>query len=78
MMVIFKKEKKNFEKIERFMTDEDFHERNVFKVKFPNTKLLLCHFHICRSFRREITVKKNETHREGENSLPKIIIKYCI
>ena len=58
MMVIFKKEKKNFEKIERFMTDEDFNERNVFKVKFPNTKLLLCHFHICRSFRKEITVKK--------------------
>ena len=66
-MVIFKKEKKNFEKIERFMTDEDFNERNVFKVKFPNTKLLLCHFHICRSIRKEITVKKNETHRGGEN-----------
>ena len=41
MMVVYKKEKENFEKIERFMTDEDFNERNVFKVKFPKTKLLL-------------------------------------
>ena len=58
MMVIFKKEKENFEKIERIMTHKDFDERNVFKVKFPNTKLLLCNFHIRHSFRREITVKK--------------------
>ena len=58
MMVIFKKEKENFEKIERIMMHKDINERNLFKVKFPNTKLLLCHFHICHSFRREITVKK--------------------
>ena len=41
MMVVYKKEKENFEKTVRFMTDEDFNERNVFKVKFPKTKLLL-------------------------------------
>ena len=64
MMVIFKKEKKNFEKIERFMTDEDFNERNVFKVKFPNTKFLVCLFHICRSFQRDITVKKMKLTEE--------------
>ena len=53
MMVIFKKEKESFEKIERFMTDEDFNEQNVFKVKFPKTTLSLSYI----SFEREITVK---------------------
>ena len=55
MIVIFKKQKENFENNERIMTDKDFNERNVFKVKFPNTKSLLCHFHICLTFRREKT-----------------------
>ena len=55
MIVIFKKQKENFENNERIMTDKDFNERNVFKLKFPNTKLLLCHFHICLTFRREKT-----------------------
>ena len=53
MMVIFKKEKESFEKIERSMTDEDFNEQNVFKVKFPKTTLSLSYI----SFEREITVK---------------------
>ena len=53
MMVFFKKEKESFEKIERFMTDEDFNEQNVFKVKFPKTTLSLSYI----SFEREITVK---------------------
>ena len=41
MIVIFKKQKENFENNERIMTDKDFNERNVFKVKSPKTKLLL-------------------------------------
>ena len=53
MMVIFKKEKESFEKIERSMTDEDLNEQNVFKVKFPKTTLSLSYI----SFEREITVK---------------------
>ena len=53
MMVIFKKEKESFEKIEKFMADEDFNEQNVFKVKFPKTTLSLSYI----SFEREITVK---------------------
>ena len=53
MMVIFKKEKESFEKIERSMTDEDFNEQNVFKVKFPKTTLSLSYI----SFEREIRVK---------------------
>ena len=53
MMVIFKKEKESFEKIERSMADEDFNEQNVFKVKFPKTTLSLSYI----SFEREITVK---------------------
>ena len=53
MMVIFKKEKESFEKIERFMTDEDSNEQNVFKVKFPKTTLSLSYI----LFEREITVK---------------------
>ena len=53
MMVIFKKEKESFEKIERFMTDEDFNEQNAFKVKFSKTTLSLSYI----SFEREITVK---------------------
>ena len=53
MMVIFNKEKESFEKIERFMADEDFNEQNVFKVKLPKTTLSLSYI----SFKREITVK---------------------
>ena len=53
MMVIFKKEKESFEKIERFMTDEVFNEQNAFKVKFSKTTLSLSYI----SFEREITVK---------------------
>ena len=41
MMIVFKKEKESLEKIERIMTDKDFNERYVFKVKFPKTKFLL-------------------------------------
>ena len=53
MMVIFKKEKESFEKIERFMTDGVFNEQNAFKVKFSKTTLSLSYI----SFEREITVK---------------------
>ena len=53
MMVIFKKEKESFEKIERFVTDEDFNEQNAFKVTFSKTTLSLSYI----SLEREITVK---------------------
>ena len=75
MMVVYKKEKENFENIERFMTDEDFNERNVFKVKFPKTKLLLSNMPFVFE---DNNSKINGTQHGRENSLPKNIIKYCI
>ena len=74
-MVVYKQEKENFEKIARFMTDEDFNERNVFKVNFQK---LNCYFQICRSFSKINNSKINGTQRGRENSLPKNILKYCI
>ena len=75
MMVVFKKEKESFEKIERIMTDKDFNERYVFKVKFPKTKLLLSFMSLVSKINNS---KINGTHRGRKNSLPKNIIKYCI
>ena len=75
MMVVFKKEKENFEKIERIMTDKDFNERYVFKVKFPKNKLLLSYMSLLSKINNS---KINGTHRGRENSVPKNIIEYCI
>ena len=40
------------------MADKDFVERDVLKEKFPDTKVLICLFHVLKTFCREFTVEK--------------------
>ena len=47
------------------MSDKHFTERSVFKKEFPQSFLIICLFHILRSFKREITCEKLEL-RTGE------------
>jgi len=40
------------------ISDKDFLERDVFRAEFPNASVLICLFHVLRSFRREVTCEK--------------------
>ena len=40
------------------MADKDFMERDVLKEKFPDAQVLICLFHVLKTFRREITIDK--------------------
>jgi zinc finger SWIM domain-containing protein 3 len=40
------------------MADKDFIERDALKAEFPEVSILICLFHVLRTFRREITTEK--------------------
>ena len=40
------------------MTDKDFIESDALKAEFPDATILICLFHVLRTFRREITSDK--------------------
>jgi len=40
------------------MSDKDFSERSIFLQEFLQANLLICLYHVLRTFRREITSKK--------------------
>ena len=40
------------------MSDKDFIERDDLKSQFPEASILICLFHVLRTFRREITCEK--------------------
>ena len=40
------------------LIDKDFIERDAFKAEFPDASILICLFHVLRTFRREITCDK--------------------
>ncbi len=40
------------------MADKDFIERDALKAEFPEASILICLFHVLRTFRREITTVK--------------------
>ena len=40
------------------MADKDMTERDVLAAEFPSAELLICLFHMFRSFRREVVVDK--------------------
>ena len=40
------------------ISDKDFLECDVFRAEFPNASVLICLFHVLRSFRREVTCEK--------------------
>ena len=40
------------------MADKDLIEKDALKAEFPETAILICLFHVLRTFRREITTDK--------------------
>jgi zinc finger SWIM domain-containing protein 3 len=58
MAEIFKKHNLNWEKTSTIMSDKDFIERDALKSQFPEASILICLFHVLRTFRREITCEK--------------------
>ena len=58
MALIFKNHNKDWVRTLTIMSDKDFTERNVLLQEFPGAKLLICLYHVLRTFRREITSNK--------------------
>ena len=58
MMDTFKKCNAEWERVHVLMADKDIGERDVLKQCLPNACVLICLFHIPRSFRREIICEK--------------------
>ena len=58
MMETFKKRNSNWQKVRVVMADKDMDERNVIKEAFPSASMLICLFHVLRTFRREISCEK--------------------
>ena len=62
LLSVFKEENSKSCEVRAFMTDKDITERQVIKELFENASLLICLFHTLRSFKREVSVKKNGYH----------------
>lgn len=58
MTEIFQQHNKEWCKTVTIMADKDFTERNVFLQQFPMANLLICLFHVLKTFRREITSER--------------------
>ena len=58
MAEIFKKHNCRWSDTVTIMADKDFIERDAFKAEFPEASILICLFHVLRTFRREITTDK--------------------
>ena len=58
MAKIFKNHNPNWGKTKTIMSDKDFIERDALKSQFPDASILICLFHVLRTFRREITCEK--------------------
>ena len=56
MAMIFKKHNSNWKKTSTIIISDK--ERDVFKSEFPQASILICLFHVLRTFRREITSEK--------------------
>lgn len=58
MTEIFQQHNEEWRKTVTIMADKDFTERNIFLQQFPQANLLICLFHVLKTFRREITSEK--------------------
>ena len=58
MTEIFQQYNEEWCKTVTIMADKDFTERNIFLQQFPQANLLICLFHVLKTFRREITSEK--------------------
>lgn len=54
----FKANNPSFTKTKVIMADKDINERDVFTHEIPNATILICQFHVLRTFNREITTEK--------------------
>jgi len=75
MSEIFKKHNPSWIKTTSIMAHKDFVERDVLKAKFPNAQILICLFHVLKTFRREITVEKLGVTTAERNLVLEIIQK---
>lgn len=55
MVQAFKQFNTPWEKVKTVMSDKDFVERSVMRDEFPKASLIICLFHVLRTFRREVT-----------------------
>ena len=58
MAEIFKKHNPSWENTKTIMSDKDFIERDALTSQFPDSSILICLFHVLRTFHREITCDK--------------------
>lgn len=58
MMETFKNRNSNWQKVRVVMADKDMDERHVIKEAFPSAYMLICLFHVLRTFKREISCEK--------------------
>ena len=58
MAEIFQAHNEQWHNTVTIMADKDFTERNIFQQQFPQANLLVCSFHVLKTFRREITSEK--------------------
>lgn len=58
MTEIFQQYNEEWCKTVTIMADKDFTERNIFLQQFPQANLLICLFHVLKTFRREITSER--------------------
>ena len=72
---IFKKHNPSWIKMTTIMADKDFVERDVLKEKFPDAQVLICLFHVLKTFRREITAEKLGVTTAERNLVLEIIQK---
>lgn len=57
-LTIFKEENESWQYMASVMTDKDFMERDVVRTLFPSASLLICRYHVLRTFRCEVTCDK--------------------
>lgn len=58
MTEIFQQYNEEWCKTVTIKADKDFTERNIFLQQFPQATLLICLFHVLKTFRREITSER--------------------
>jgi zinc finger SWIM domain-containing protein 3 len=58
MIQVFKVNNPGHTKVKAIMSDKDFVERLVLHDELPQASMLICLFHVLRTFRREVTCEK--------------------
>lgn len=58
MIQTFKQSNPPWEHVQAIMSDKDFVEQPVMREEFTKASLLICLFHVLRTFRREVTCQR--------------------